>query len=750
MCRCHPEDRLRPPDSRPERVPVLGHHLHIRWALDPYRRGRFGVSSAGAGTRSPANRWHRPAHRISRSDHHHPQPDQLARLIGVPLFLYLFLGARADVAAIVVLAVGGTSDWVDGYIARRLRQVSRLGELLDPLADRLYILATLLAFTVREVVPWQFTVALLAREVLLAGCLLVLRRHGYGPPPVHYVGKTATFMLLAAFPVLLLAAAVPGPPRWRARRLGPGLVGSGAVLGRPARSILVIRSSGAWRCRVAAPWRAVCRGDRTSRDTASRRPHVHAGFPDRVVPQPARSGYADAAARRRASGPACPGGDVRGPGVTVLVLVLAWVSCWPWRTGRRWPTSRAAARPGGAGDSDQGTRGGERDRLSAQADTLRQEVARQRDAAVATGGGAPLRDLEAVTGLGRVRGDGVVVRVTDAPATSDAVTGRAVAEPGPGVGPGPAGCGERVVGLGRRGGVDQRAAVDGDVDHPGGGQHILVDFRPVASPYEVSAVGPDRMARTGSRPAARRPTLRAVSSRVRPGFRGAQSPTVWLCRRRTSRSCATRASRGVRDARRAGASSTPRPRVVRSFFLPLPEAADDRCPGVARRCVAGCRVRAHRAAGAAAVPADRGGRGVGRRVRWGSGASWTGIFDDKQFVVSFISNVLVAGIIVYLGDQLGCRVGSCPRGSWWCSGCGSSAMWRLFAGTCSGRRFGAMSAGVAGDGSGWPAGGPAGGPIRGRRRGRTRRSRGRGRVSAGGDAEEPAPWVAGPGWSRIR
>jgi cardiolipin synthase len=143
-----------------------------------------------------------------------------ARLLGVPLFLYLLLVARADVAAVVVLAIGGTSDWVDGYVARRLRQVSALGEVLDPLADRLYILATLLAFTVRDVVPWQFTAALLAREAVLLVALAVLRRYDYGPPPVHYLGKTATFILLAAFPVLLLAAAVPaaqpiaGPFGW--------------------------------------------------------------------------------------------------------------------------------------------------------------------------------------------------------------------------------------------------------------------------------------------------------------------------------------------------------------------------------------------------------------------------------------------------------------------------------------------------------------------------------------------------------
>jgi cardiolipin synthase len=132
-----------------------------------------------------------------------------ARLLGVPVFLYLFLVPHADAAAIVVLAIGGTSDWVDGYVARRMGQVSRVGQLLDPLADRLYILATLLAFTARQLLPWPVTAVLLLREAMLAVCLVVLRRYGYGAPPVHYLGKTATFTLLAAFPVILLAAWSP-------------------------------------------------------------------------------------------------------------------------------------------------------------------------------------------------------------------------------------------------------------------------------------------------------------------------------------------------------------------------------------------------------------------------------------------------------------------------------------------------------------------------------------------------------------
>ncbi|SCG36083.1 CDP-alcohol phosphatidyltransferase family protein [Micromonospora coxensis] len=163
------------------------------------------------------------------------------RLLGVPLFLYLFLVAEADVAAIVVLALGGTTDWVDGWIARRLGQVSRLGELLDPLADRLYILATLLAFTAREVVPWQFTAALLAREALLLGSLAVLRRHGYGPPPVHYVGKTATFLLLAAFPILLLAQTA-GAVATAASAIGWGLAWWGLVLYWAAGAMYVVQA----------------------------------------------------------------------------------------------------------------------------------------------------------------------------------------------------------------------------------------------------------------------------------------------------------------------------------------------------------------------------------------------------------------------------------------------------------------------------------------------------------------------------
>ncbi|HEY0238770.1 MAG TPA: CDP-alcohol phosphatidyltransferase family protein, partial [Friedmanniella sp.] len=103
------------------------------------------------------------------------------------------------------LIVSGASDWLDGVLARRLGQVTKLGQVLDPAADRLFILVTLLGLVARGVVPWWLVAVLLAREAVLLVMLLVLARRGYGPLPVHLAGKAGTFALLYAFPLLLLA-----------------------------------------------------------------------------------------------------------------------------------------------------------------------------------------------------------------------------------------------------------------------------------------------------------------------------------------------------------------------------------------------------------------------------------------------------------------------------------------------------------------------------------------------------------------
>ncbi|MFD5830643.1 CDP-alcohol phosphatidyltransferase family protein [Lentzea sp. NPDC060358] len=127
------------------------------------------------------------------------------RLAGVPLFLYLLLGPRADGWALLVLVFAGLSDWLDGKLARWLDQMSRLGALLDPAADRLYVFCTLLAFVIRDIVPLWIALVLVGREVVVGLCLLVLRTRGWGPFEVTYLGKAATFNLLYAFPLLLLA-----------------------------------------------------------------------------------------------------------------------------------------------------------------------------------------------------------------------------------------------------------------------------------------------------------------------------------------------------------------------------------------------------------------------------------------------------------------------------------------------------------------------------------------------------------------
>jgi cardiolipin synthase len=134
-----------------------------------------------------------------------PNAISVIRLLGVPLFLWLILVRQDDVWAIVVLVVSGASDYLDGYLARRLNQTSRFGQLLDPVADRLYILSTVIGLAARHVIPLWFAVLLPLRDVLLWGLAPALRKRGYGPMPVHFLGKAATAALLYAFPLLLLA-----------------------------------------------------------------------------------------------------------------------------------------------------------------------------------------------------------------------------------------------------------------------------------------------------------------------------------------------------------------------------------------------------------------------------------------------------------------------------------------------------------------------------------------------------------------
>ena len=134
-------------------------------------------------------------------------PNALTALrgLGVPLFIWLALGGGHDGWAIFVLMVGGLTDYLDGKLARMWNQTSRFGELADPAIDRIYIIATLIVLYSRDALPLWVIALLLARDLLLAIVTIVLTRKGQPPLKVTYLGKAATFNLLYAFPLLLLA-----------------------------------------------------------------------------------------------------------------------------------------------------------------------------------------------------------------------------------------------------------------------------------------------------------------------------------------------------------------------------------------------------------------------------------------------------------------------------------------------------------------------------------------------------------------
>ena len=133
-----------------------------------------------------------------------PNLISVARLAGVPLFLWLVLGPRYDGLALVVLMLSGVTDYLDGWLARKLNQTSKLGEILDPVADRLYILAVVIGLGYRDIIPSWMVFVLPARDAFLWCLVPFLRTRGYSALPVHFLGKAATFNLLYAFPLLLL------------------------------------------------------------------------------------------------------------------------------------------------------------------------------------------------------------------------------------------------------------------------------------------------------------------------------------------------------------------------------------------------------------------------------------------------------------------------------------------------------------------------------------------------------------------
>jgi cardiolipin synthase len=137
-----------------------------------------------------------------------PNVLSMLRLLLVPVFLLLIVQGRY-VAALVVLVIASFTDLLDGFIARHFNQVTRLGQLLDPAADRLYIFAALIGLAAQGLVPWWIVTVIILRDVMLIVLAIVLANHGYGPLPVHHLGKAATFALFFGIPVIMLGLAFP-------------------------------------------------------------------------------------------------------------------------------------------------------------------------------------------------------------------------------------------------------------------------------------------------------------------------------------------------------------------------------------------------------------------------------------------------------------------------------------------------------------------------------------------------------------
>ena len=134
-----------------------------------------------------------------------PNTLSMIRLVLVPVFLWLLLVADATGWAVAVLIFSGASDWADGKIARLYaNQSSRLGELLDPAVDRIYMVVVPIAMAVAGIVPWWIVATLLGRDLVLAGTLPLLRSRGLSALPVTYLGKAATFALMSGLPLVLL------------------------------------------------------------------------------------------------------------------------------------------------------------------------------------------------------------------------------------------------------------------------------------------------------------------------------------------------------------------------------------------------------------------------------------------------------------------------------------------------------------------------------------------------------------------
>lgn len=132
-----------------------------------------------------------------------PNAISALRIVLIVVFAVL-LATHHDIWAIAVLSIAGISDFLDGYLARRWNQVTKLGRVLDPAADRILVVAVILGLAWRDIVPWWLVALLLSRDVVVGIALAVGKRRGVHTPQVTFVGKLATLLLYFILPIAYL------------------------------------------------------------------------------------------------------------------------------------------------------------------------------------------------------------------------------------------------------------------------------------------------------------------------------------------------------------------------------------------------------------------------------------------------------------------------------------------------------------------------------------------------------------------
>ncbi|MEI8147534.1 MAG: CDP-alcohol phosphatidyltransferase family protein [Actinomycetes bacterium] len=130
----------------------------------------------------------------------------VVRLAFLPVFVCLAFSTDHRAWAAWLLGALGATDWVDGHLARRFNQVSNVGKIIDPVADRLLVGTSVISVAILGAVPWWFAVATFSREILVSVLTLALAAFGAARIDVLWWGKVSTFALMAAYPLFLLCS----------------------------------------------------------------------------------------------------------------------------------------------------------------------------------------------------------------------------------------------------------------------------------------------------------------------------------------------------------------------------------------------------------------------------------------------------------------------------------------------------------------------------------------------------------------